>query len=301
MAADAAELLQIASERLKPSAELLAASAEAAGRRGRLDEAKQLADRALALDANSPEALLVSGQIATRQRDWSQAAKYFQHATEIAPPNVSVLQSLAYVYMQATNIDAAHAAAQLLYDLQPNSPDAALSLALVDVRGKHWGEADPLLDKVLAVRPADKPAHLAKGIAKYNLGELDVASQHLTAALGEGEPDGEAHYYLGLIAKQRGDLESATREMHSATVADPAHQLALSSLGQLYVQQGNLSEARDVLMKAVEKYPDDAQSHYQLSTVYRRLQQLDKAREQLEIFQKLTARSARSESSPRAQ
>jgi tetratricopeptide (TPR) repeat protein len=292
MVADATELLKLASERIQPTASLLAASAEAQGRQGHLTEAQHLADRARQLNADSTEALFVSAQIAAKQSDWKSVTEFISRALQSAPPDINMLQGLAYAYMQVGDVDRAHAAAQLLYDLQPNSADAALSLALVDVRGKHWGEADPLLDNVLASRPNDKPAHLAKGIAKYNLGELDSAVQHLMASLGQGAPDGEAHYYMGLVAKQRGDLAAATKEMEAALVADPSHQLALSSAGQLYAQQGKLQEARSVLEKAVTKLPDDAQSHYQLATVYRRLSMSDQAREQLEIYQRLIAKAA---------
>ena len=292
MTADATELLKLATERLQPTASLLAAAAEAQGRQGHLTEAQQLAERARKLEPNSIDALFVSAQIAAKQADWKSVTVFISHALETAPPEVNMLQGLAYAYMQLDDVDRAHAAAQLLYDLQPNSADAALSLALVDVRGKHWGEADPLLDRVLASRPNDKPAHLAKGIAKYNLGSLDSAVEHLNASLGQGAPDGEAHYYMGLVAKQRGDIAAATREMEAALVADPSHQLALSSAGQLYAQQGKLEQARSVLEKAIAKSPDDAQSHYQLATVYRRLAMSGQAREQLEIYQRLIAKAA---------
>jgi len=292
MVADAAELLDVASNRLKPSAAILSASAEAKGRQGHLDQAQQLAARARQLDPDSTEALTVSAQIAAVQKDWTTAATYLEQVRRLAPPRTSILQSLAYAYVQVSDYDHAHSAALEWYELQPKSTDAALALGIVFVGAKHWGEADPLLDKVLAARPNDKPAHLAKGIAKYNLGALDSAVQQLTASLGQGAPDGEAHYYMGLVAKQRGDIEAATREMEAALVAYPSHQLALSSAGQLYAQQGKLEQARSVLEKAIDKLPEDAQSHYQLATVYRRLSMTDQAREQLEIYQRLIAKAA---------
>ena len=293
MVADAADLLGVVSERIKPTAALLSAMAEAEGRQGHLDQARQLAARARQLEPNSTEALTVSAQIAAVQKDWTTSAQYLEQARKLAPPKISLLQSLAYAYVQVQDFDNAHSAALEWYELQPNSTDAAFTLGIVFVGAKHWGEADPLLETVLARRPADKPAHLAKGIALYNLEHLDSAVQHFTASLGQGLSDGVAHYHLGLIAKQRGDIPAATKEMEAAVAADPNHQRALSSLGQLYAQQGNLEQARTVLEKAIEKLPDDAQSQYQLATVYRRLSIADKAREHFEIYQRLTTKGAK--------
>jgi tetratricopeptide (TPR) repeat protein len=292
---DAAEMLSVVSLKLQPTASLLAVMAEAAGRQGRLDEAQQLADRALTLDEKSVDALAVSAQIAARKSDWKDAAEFFKYALENGPPNISLLQGLTYSNMQRDDIDAAHASAELLYQLQPESSDAALSLALVDVRGKHWGEADALLDKVLAVRPNDKAAHLARGMAKYNLGELDVAVAHLNASLGQGKADGEAYYHLGLVAKQRGDLSAAAAQMESAITANPEKFEVYSSLGQLYAQIGKLEQARALLEKAVTILPEDTQSHYQLASVYRRLSMPDKAREEMEIYQRQTKAAGKSE------
>jgi tetratricopeptide (TPR) repeat protein len=260
--------------------------AEAEGRQGHLDQARQLAERARHLDEDSTQALVVSAQIEAVQKNWKAAAEYLERVRKVAP-KVTALQNLAYAYVQIPDFDRAHSAALEWYELQPQSTDAAFSLAVVFVGAKHWGEADPLLETVLSRRPNDKAAHLARGIALYNLGKLDEATKQLDASLVQGAPDAVAHYHLGLIAKQRADIPTATKEMEAAIAADPSHQQALSCLGQLYAQQGNLEQARAVLEKAVEMLPEDTQSHYQLATVYRRLSIPEKAREQFELYQRL--------------
>jgi Flp pilus assembly protein TadD len=60
-------------------------------------------------------------------------------------------------------------------------------------------------------------------------------------------------------------------------------------LAKCYAQQGKLQEAVKLLEKAAELEPHDKNVHYQLSQVYQKLNQPDKAREQLQIFQKLYA------------
>jgi uncharacterized protein HemY len=79
--------------------------------------------------------------------------------------------------------------------------------------------------------------------------------------------------------------------MEAAVRLNPAKAEALSSLGQFYLQQNELPKARTMLEQAVAKLPDDSQNRYQLAQVYRKLGMTDKAREQMEIFQKLSARN----------
>ena len=288
---DAAELIQVGLERTKPSAALFAAAAEAQGRQGHLEEANRLAERARKLDPHSTEALVVSGQIAIVQKQWKTAAEYFEEARKNGPPKISLLQSISFAYLQIPDYDKAHSSALQRHELQPDSIEASMTLANVFIGARHWGEADTLLDTVLAKRPEDKAAHLAKGIAQYNLGNLDSATTHLNASLGIGSEDSEAHYHLGLVAKQRGDIPVAIKEMEAALAIDPSRVTALTSIGRMYAQQGSLDQARTALERAIALSPDDPQSHLELATIYRRLSLPDKARQEIEKYQRL-ARSA---------
>ena len=58
-------------------------------------------------------------------------------------------------------------------------------------------------------------------------------------------------------------------------------------LGELYLQAGDLARAREALEHAVQLSPQEAQSHYKLALVYTRSGFADKARAQLEIYNKL--------------
>jgi Tfp pilus assembly protein PilF len=78
--------------------------------------------------------------------------------------------------------------------------------------------------------------------------------------------------------------------MESALALNRGKAEVLSSLGQFYIQQNELSKARSTLEQAVERVPQDPQNHYQLALVYRKLGLAEKAREQMQIFQKLSAR-----------
>jgi Flp pilus assembly protein TadD len=192
--------------------------------------------------------------------------------------------------MRDNDLVAAHNAALDLLDIQPDSADAALTMCAVLIRASHWGEADPLLDKVLSVRPGDKRALVGKGVVDYNMGRIDDAQKHLTASMVDGGTDPEANYYLGLVAKQKGDFPAAANYMELALKGAPEDVEAMTTLGQIYLALGDAEKARPLLEQAVSKVPKDSQTHYQLALAYKKLGLTDKAREQMALFQQLTVR-----------
>jgi tetratricopeptide (TPR) repeat protein len=290
MAGDANQLLRIAGTRQKKTAAFLAVEAEVLAATGNKQAASAAAAQALALDPRSKDALMFSARLAGGAGEWKIAAEHLKTVWKSAPPTPDLLQRLVYASMQFDDLETAHNAALELNELQPDSTESWLVLAVVLVRASHWGEADALLQRFLEQKPDDRRAQLAKGACEYNLGKLNEAQKHLTSSLGQGAPDAEAHYVLGLVAKQNGDVSTAAAEMEKALALDSDKAKALSSLGQLYLQLGEAAKARDVLEKAVVKLPQDAQGHYQLAQAYRKLGIMDKAKEQMELFQKLSAR-----------
>lgn len=290
MAGDANDLLRIAEKHQKMTAPFLAALAHVQSLTGSPDQGKETLASALALDPNDYEALSEKARQEGKAGDWRGAIESLQKILKTGPPRASVLQHLVFAAMQADDLQTAHDAAVDLYDFDPDSPENGLALAVVLVRASHWGEAKPVLEKVLLSRPEEKRAKLALGIAEYNLGGIDRAMELLTASLGQGAADGEAHYMLGLVAKQRGDIPTAAHEMEMALAATPDKPEALSSLGQFYLQLNEVEKARSVLEKAVAKLPNDAQNHYQLGLAYRKLNLMEPARVQMGIFQNLSAR-----------
>jgi tetratricopeptide (TPR) repeat protein len=257
---------------------------------GQSEQAQATIAKALQLDPKSRDALVVAGRLAGIAGNWPSAMSLLQRAEKAGPPTPELLQNLVLACMRANDLMAAHNAALDLLEIQPESPDAALTMCAVLIRAAHWGEADPLIDKVLVERPGDKRALVAKGVVDYNLGRIDDAQKHLTASLGEGSGDAEANYYLGLVAKQKGDLSAAANFMEASLKSGPDNVSAMTALGQIYLALGEAEKARPVLEQAANRAPKDSQTHYQLALAYKKLGLTDKAGEQMALFQQLSIR-----------
>ncbi len=290
MVPDAGELLRMVAKHQHVTANSLSAVAKMQAMSGQPEAAQASVNKALQLDPKSRDALLIAARLAGAKADWKSAIPYLQRAQKTGPPTAELLQNLVFACMRDNDLIAAHNAALDLLDIQPDSPDAALTMCAVLIRASHWGEADPLLDKVLSVRPADKRALVGKGVVDYNMGRIDDAQKHLTASLGDAAADPEANYYLALVAKQKGDFPAAAKYMELALKGGPENVEAMTTLGQIYLALGDAEKARPLLEQAVSKVPKDSQAHYQLGLAYKKLGLADKAREQMALFQQLTIR-----------
>jgi len=284
---DATELLRVAQPGQKVNAPLLAVAAKIQASGGQYQQARQSIGNALRMDPKSIEALSTAAVLSGRSGDWDAALKYLDTAISVGPPRNDLLQQIVYSEMQKPDLQAAHAVAKRWYTLQPDEPESALAFAVVLVEGNHWGEAKPLLEKVLARTPNDKRAQLVMGVVEYNAGDLAASARHLNASLREGPDDANAHYFLGLVAKQQGDIAEATRQMEQSLSVNPKYPRALGSLGQLYFQQNDLAKARAVLEQAIAINPNEPQNHYELARVYSKLALKDEAQEQLRLYEKL--------------
>lgn len=287
---DARGLLMLAEKRQRVTPSFLSALAQVQARTGQPEQARTTIDQALALDPNHADALIAKSHLDGMAGNWTAALESLGKIFGQGPPRVDVLKNMVFASMQIDDLQTAHERAVELYELDPDSV-SALALVAVLVRSSHWGEAVPILDRVLAANPNDKRAHLAKGIVEYNLGNMNNAAEHLKSSLGQGAADAEAHYMLGMVAKQSGDIPKATKEMEAALAGNPKKAEALSSLGQFYLQMGNPEKAKTVLEQALQQGSTDSQNHYQLAQAYRKLGMNDQAREQIEIFRKLSART----------
>jgi len=283
---DAAELLRIAQARQKVTPAFLAALARTHAAQGDQQAARRTFDEAIRLDPKSQEVLATGAQLANGWGQWDKALEFLDAALAAGPPRTDLLQAVVLAELRKPDLQAAHEVAQRWYELRPNETDGALAFAVVLVEGNHWGEAQPLLEKVLATAPNNKGALLAMGVVQYNAGDLQAAQRTLNASLG-GPDDANARYFLGLIAKQAGDLPGARTQFEQSVAITPTNPKAYGQLGQLYFQQNDLSKARAALETAVAQAPKEPQNHYELARVYNKLNMKAEAEEQLKLYQQL--------------
>jgi len=284
---DAAELLRITEAHHAARADFLAAEARVQAAGGDTQQARKTFDQAVKMSPKSQSVLAAGASLAIAWKQWDKALEFLDAALSAGPPRSDLLQMVVFVELQKRDLQAAHGIAQRWYTMRPEESASALAFAVVLVEGNHWGEARPLLEKVLTTNPNDKGARLAMGVVQYNAGDLAAAKKYLNGALGGGPDDANAHYFLGLIAKQEGNPSAAVAQLERAVEIQPKNAKALGQLGQLYLQQNELPKARTALEKAIQQAPEEPQNHYELARVYNKLGLKEQSAEQIKLYEQL--------------
>jgi tetratricopeptide (TPR) repeat protein len=126
----------------------------------RRQETKSLANRALALDPNEPEALLALGHVLRVQRAFDQAISHLQRASAAHPEHVRLARALGYTLSQAGRDAEARVVLRQLVQRHPRDPLLRYELALAYCSYGRGG-ADPQnlaaalehLDAAIAIQP----------------------------------------------------------------------------------------------------------------------------------------------------
>jgi tetratricopeptide (TPR) repeat protein len=118
---------------------------------------------------------------------------------------------------------------------------------------------------LLAAVPARaEPPELltARGVARYQAGDLRGAVELLRRAVADAPDSGSAGHHLGLALIQLGQLTEGRRALAAAARATPSNLALLVDLGQAYLLEGNAAWAARTLEAALELEPKQARARY---------------------------------------
>jgi tetratricopeptide (TPR) repeat protein len=135
-------------------------------------------------------------------------------------------------------------------------------------------------------------AHLARGQQLARMGRYSEALPDFQKALSLAPGDVDAQLGLADILQKQGDYErslAAYEELVRRNHDNIAAQLGVAR-NLIFLRQ--FEQAREQLETWVREHPDDAQLRFELSRVYARLGDRDRAAEQTRILQQLRRRDA---------
>jgi tetratricopeptide (TPR) repeat protein len=246
--------------------------------------------KAYALDPKSPvigERLAEMYWKAQRQHD---AVAEAQEILKRDPNDVPTRRLLARIYLRSLgdlngngqSEVAARAIEQYkeIYRLEPTDTESALWLArLYRLRNEH-DKAEEVLRGILKNEPDDEAA-----IEQLTQLLLDEGKSPEAVSLLEGmtshTPSPVLLDLLGDAYTQTKDLARAEQTYRKASELDPGELNHLRGLGQTLMAEEKYADALPVYQKLIDLMPDDADNYLAVSQVYRELQQLDRAEENL--------------------
>ena len=124
------------------------------------------------------------------------------------------------------------------------------------------------LQKALAIRPGDAPAHRDLGIALFRRGRVNDALAQFQTALDLQPDSPEAHMNLGnALHLQPGQLDNALAQFQKAAELQPDNAQAHNNLANVLVEKGRAPDALPHFFRAVEIRPSYAEAHFSLGRI----------------------------------
>jgi tetratricopeptide (TPR) repeat protein len=168
----------------------------------------------------------------------------------------------------------------------PAAPEPAPAAVVAPVpwyrRPVIWGVAALLLVVAGAatwftLQARRGPAHLRRGIAAYQQGDLLTAAAQFTAAAERMPNSALPHVYLARMAREAGNPATAVAELTRAIQLEPTNGLALREMGAHQLAMGDLEMARRFYVRALEADNTDRVSMGYLACTLARLGRIDEA------------------------
>ncbi len=188
--------------------------------------------------------------------------------------------------------DQALAEIQKVLELQPNNSEAYCFLGDVYQYQEMYNEAADAYQRALTLNGSIQ----TRGIANWCLGIIYNKQGKFLEAEKYGKeavsllPDAAwTHYRLGNIYTQRGKLDEATGAYQKAIQLNPELAEAYRGLGRTALMQDDPETAIQYYHSAVQRNPYEESAYYNLAKAYRRANQFEQAKSQMELFREVKA------------
>jgi Flp pilus assembly protein TadD len=219
------------------------------------EEARALADRALALDSTNVDGWLVLGRISeVRDRDFALAERRYARALAAAPSDARPYSRRSILLVRLGRTDEALASARRAVELDPASPAVYSELARLYRELNRFADAEQALRTALTLDPGH-PILLANlGIELAHQEKFAEAAKLISQARQKRPED------LNLMGMQAFVYARLGRKAESRALLDTAEAMGLSpyNLGNVYEVLGDRERAIALLTRAVREHDDGA-------------------------------------------
>jgi tetratricopeptide (TPR) repeat protein len=293
---------------------------EALDAAGETDAAIEEDTRALAIAPGSAQARMNLGLVYYKKGDLSHARSEFETVHAAQPNDLKAATLLGYTY---NKMDRPLGTVELLSPLEAghesnNELEYGLAYALIEagrgdegaprmekvaaathsadawvIAGASWlnrskmSEARTDLDAALKLNPSIPGLYTMDAEAHYAMGDAEIAMERYGEGLKADPMDFTANLDLGDIRLDKGDLEGARPLLELAYQLQPGFPRARLEMAKVKEMSGNYAEAATMLEALVKAEPHWLAPHWELSSVYFKLDRQEEGKREREIVKKL--------------
>lgn len=215
-----------------------------------------------------------------------EATAVAEDAAKALPKDRGVQLMYAGQLSDTGKVDEGFALARTQLKNNAEDREVYLALAQMDVRLKHWTDAESELNKAMALagKPDEKlNIYFLRGTLYDRQKLYDQAEENFSKALAIDPQNATILNYVGYMLAERGiRLSEALAMIRKAVDLDPQNYAFLDSLGWVYYKSGQYPQAEQYLRQAIERSSSDPTVHDHLGEVYEKTGRLKLAVEQWE-------------------
>ncbi len=271
------------------------------------DSGKLHFQAALAVDKNDYRPREGIGIIYDRLQQHDSSAAWFLNALESVPDSVSIIQNVAYAYIQADDWDNAITYFDKLLEKVPDDINTIMNVAIcynnkemydssyvynvraiqvdpsiagphIDVGQYFLFQSQEFSDSIMFYKKTDNSAKADEFIKSQN-DYLDSAALYFKGGIDLEPENAFALEQYAIVKLVRGDYPAAEEGFRKLTELDPGQKDHWINLGDTYIQMQKFKEAITPFEKALEIDPDDARLWETVSDLYESNNMPDKAKE----------------------
>jgi tetratricopeptide (TPR) repeat protein len=214
-----------------------------------------------------------------RNRDFPPAIHAAQQFLESEPLSIPGRLALANVYFMAQRFPESRAECERLLRLDPNEPVALKLEGNIDYLSGDFTRAESTFVGLLDRYPSDEEASYMLGRIYYMEGRIDYAAGQFERVLKINSKSYKAYDNLGLCYQARGETELATRYFLTAIklveTDHPDYDWPYANLADLLLGNNDFEKAFAAASKAADRNPYSARNFYLGGKALCKLQKVD--------------------------
>ena len=248
------------------------------------------------------KALALAGGIFFLDGQYLNSAIAWKKADAITPLDDRSRFTLAMAYIKLNRRDWARPELEKLAAAQPQNTLYAYWLARLDYDGQNYTAAIARLNSVVARDPQTMRGYDLLGLCYDYLGQFDKAIESYDRAVAlnrlQSRPSPWPHVDLAVSLVSTNRLSEADTHLRQALTYDARLPQAHYQLGRVLEMRGDLPGAIAELNQAATFEPAYPEPHLLLGRIYHRLNQQEKAKAEVALFQRLKSAAEASSTVP---
>ncbi|WP_439363052.1 tetratricopeptide repeat protein [Bradyrhizobium sp. DASA03005] len=222
---------------------------------GRLEEAQQLLERAIAIDPRSHEAQsnLATVYVVLQKLEAARACQ--ERAIALKPNFTPALVGLGNTLLQMNLPGQAIDIYDRAIKLKPDYADALCNRGVAELALYRFDRARESFDRALLFQPRHVEALIGKGMVSIELKRYDEAEAALAAAFAIKPDSAKILAQRGRLNSALSRLEQAAADFDAALALSPRFELALRGKAEVSLSLGNTAQAILACTTLLEQNP----------------------------------------------